>query len=133
MPRNVTLFERLMYASLLLSVAVLALDGPRLMDKPEVRAAGGLTFVFITLLVTIALIALFVWLIARKRQNWARWVFTLFFIIGLWPFAQNLMEMLQASPVATVASGVQLAMQAAALYFVFTGDAVPWFSKTQPA
>jgi hypothetical protein len=133
MPRNVMLFERLMYTSLAIGILNLFLDGIRLAASAPIAAVGGLPFVVFVCVATAASLVLFIWLIARRRQNWARWVFLVLFVIGLVPVIQNLFTVLEAHPAAAYVSVVQLLLQQAALFFIFTGDAGPWFSKVRPA
>lgn len=133
MPRNVIIFERLMYASLSIGLLNLILDASRQADLPEVQAVGGLPFVAGVALATLGIILLLIWLIARKRKNWARWVFAAMFVLGLWPTLQNLSVLLSANPPVALLSVAQIVIQMAALFFVFTGDAPPWFEKPQVA
>lgn len=129
MPANVTLFERLMYASLCIGLLNLALDGPRQVATPEVQQVGGAAFFVPVALGTLALLVLFIWLIARRRKNWARYLFAAFFVVGLWPAWQNISGLLEAAPLSGVLSIAQMVIQVAALYFIFTGDAAAWFEK----
>lgn len=133
MPRSVALFERLMYASLALSLLVIGLDGARMAALPEVQASGGLGFLIATGLFTVAILMLFIWLIARRRKNWARIVFVVLFVLGLVPFVQNFLNVLAANPLAASVSGLQLLLQVVALFFVFSSSARPWFKKDEPA
>lgn len=133
MPRSVALFERLMYASLALSLLVIGLDGTRMAALPEVQASGGIGFLIATGLFTVAILMLFIWLIARRRKNWARIVFVVLFVLGLIPFAQNFVNVLAANPLAAAVSALQMLLQVAALFFVFSSSARPWFKKDEPA
>ncbi len=132
MPKNVLLFERLMYGSLLIGILNIILDGPRRLASPEVQAAGGAPFLYGVGFITLAVLVLLIWLIARRRKNWARWLFTVLFLIGLWPAYQNFIQLLEGNPPVAYLCVVQLLLQLAALYFVFTGDASSWFEKNKP-
>lgn len=133
MPRSVALFERLMYASLALSLLVIGLDGTRMAALPEVQASGGIGFLIATGLFTVAILMLFIWLIARRRKNWARIVFVVLFVLGLIPFAQNFVNVLAANPLAAAVSALQMLLQVAALFFVFSSSARPWFKRDELA
>ncbi len=133
MPGNVVLFERLMYASLCIGLLNLILDGPRLASTPEMEQLGGPVFFAAVGLGTLAVLLLFIWLIARKGKNWARYLFAAMFVIGLWPTIQNIMGSLQANPPVAALSVAQIVIQSAALYFIFTGDSPPWFEKSAKA
>ena len=129
MPRNVARFERLMYGSLAIGILVLLLDGPRKAASPEIRAAGGMALVIGGAICILALIALFIWLIARRRQNWARWLFAILFLAGLVPFVPGFTDLLHNNLAAAILSATQFVLQITALYCIFTGDARPWFHK----
>lgn len=133
MPTNVVLFERLMYASVCIGLLNLIIDGPRQIASPEMQAVGGAGFFAIVALGTLAVILLFVWLIARKRKNWARRLFAALFVLGLWPTAQNISALLEVAPLVAALSISQLIVQLAALYFIFTGDANTWFGNVARA
>ena len=69
MPINVVWFERLAYASLGLGLLDLALDFQNLSRlSPAINLIG-------TLVLTLGVIALLIWLVARRRQGWARSAF----------------------------------------------------------
>lgn len=124
MPSNVARFELLMYVSLVIGAVNSALQFQALTAQASPAFILGIQgFVF-------ALFILLIWLIARKRQNWARWTFLVLFVIGL-PFSvPQLLATLQTSPVSAGLSVVQIVMQAYALFLIFTGNAKDWFRKT---
>jgi hypothetical protein len=129
MPANVTFFERLMYASVCVGLAIVAIDGPRQAAAPEFAPLGGPIFFVVTVLGTLGLFVLLIWLIARRRKNWARYLLAGLFVLGLWPFLQNFWTLIDANPLIGTLSGVQLALQMAALYAVFTDEAAAWFAN----
>ncbi|MEO8421043.1 MAG: hypothetical protein ABI457_07610 [Hyphomicrobium sp.] len=131
MPKNVLLFERLIYGSLFIGLLNIILDGPRQLESPEVQAAGGAPFFYGVAFITLAVFVLLVWLIARRGKNWARWLFAVLFLVGLLPAYQNFLKLLEAHLLVASLCVVQLVLQLAALYFIFTGDARPWFAKTR--
>jgi O-antigen ligase len=123
LPRNVLWFEVLLYASLMLdalSVAFQDRTPSEEMTNSMILAAtvlaGGL----------IVLLLYFVWLAARKRKNWPRWVLAAALVLSVISLVQaigdNGMEL---------DSGIEIiscALTAAGLYFSFTGDAQGWFN-----
>lgn len=131
MPKNVVIFERLMYASVCIGLLSLILDASRQAAQPEVQAVGGMPFVALVALAGIAIVLLLIWLTARKGKNWARWLFAVLFVIGLWPTLQNIDMLLTANPIVALLAVAQIVIQVAAIYFVFTGDAAPWFQRTE--
>jgi hypothetical protein len=67
----------------------------------------------------------FFWLAVWRQKNWARWLSVVSFVITLpMSFVPLPPELL---PMMKVAIGGAL-IQAIAFYFVFTGDARPWFA-----
>jgi hypothetical protein len=124
MPTNVVWFERLAYASLGLGLLDLALDLRNLSRlSPAVNLIG-------TLVLTLGVVALLIWLVARRRQGWARWAFLVLYLLGLPFFFRNLM---QQSLLSVPISLLQTVLQGVALYFVFTGDAKAWFAGPRKA
>ena len=124
MPINVVWFERLAYASLGLGLLDLALDFQNLSRlSPAINLIG-------TLVLTLGVIALLIWLVARRRQGWARWAFLVLYLFGLPFFFMNLM---QQSLLSVPISLLQVVLQGVALFFVFTGDAKTWFAQPQSA
>jgi len=124
MPTNLVWFERLAYASLGLGLLDLALDFRNLSRlSPAINLIG-------TLVLTLGVIALLIWLVARRRQGWARWAFLGLYLIGLPFFFSNLM---QQSLLSVPISLLQVVLQGVALFFVFTGDAKPWFAQPPSA
>jgi chromate transport protein ChrA len=77
----------------------------------------------------LAIIVLFIWLIARRRKNWARWVWLSLFILGL-PFAfPELSRLLRSGLIVATLVCAQNLAQIVALYLIFTGNAREWFAR----
>jgi uncharacterized membrane protein len=133
MPKSVWWFEKLMWLSLLLGVVVAWLDWDRIISEAQ-EAAGAMpiavqTVSIFTIVITIAVMLGLVFLIARVRQNWARWVFAVLFVLGLPFVVLKLPADLSANPTAGALSVVQLVMQVTALVLIFVPSARPWFAK----
>lgn len=126
MPSNVTRFEQLAYLSLGIGIVVAALQYPSLSGQ----AGAGFTL-FVQAFV-LGFLFLLVWLIARRRKNWARWVLLILFLVGIPAYIPILSDMLLVSSLSGILSIVQLFTQGVALYLIFTGDAASWFKKTLP-
>jgi len=139
MPRSVWWFEKLIWATLLLGPVIAWLDWDRLLRKAAPKAylyrdpiaAKAASFsMTVIAIVTLLVMLLLVWLIARRRMNWARWIFAALFVLGA-PFAlMGYPEMFSANPAAGALSVAQLVMQIAALALVFSPSARPWFART---
>jgi len=121
-PKNVLWFEVLLYLSLTLdSVSVAFQDRTpnanmteQMINVGTVMAAG-----------LILLLVYFVWLAARHRKSWPRWVLAAALLLSVISLVQLIGEKGLAFD-----SGIEViscALTAMGLYFSFTGDAVGWF------
>jgi hypothetical protein len=70
-----------------------------------------------------------VWLIARRRISWVRWLFGAPFVLGGTSVFANLQEVLSVNPTVAVLEILQVVLQMAALVLVFLPSARPWFTK----
>ena len=122
-PRNVLLFEVMLYLSLTLDALSVAFqDRTPTADMTEqmitvatVMAAG-----------LIMLLVYFVWLAAQRRKNWPRWALAAALVLSV----ISLLQVIAENGV-QIDSGIEVvscALTAAGLYFSFTGDAVGWFN-----
>jgi heme/copper-type cytochrome/quinol oxidase subunit 4 len=121
-PKNVLWFEVLLYLSLTLdalSVAFQDRTPSGEMTEQVIMAATVLAGGMILLLVY------FVWLAAKRRKNWPRWVLAAALVLSVISLVQvvgdNGLEL---------DSGIEIVscvLTAAGLYFSFTGDAQGWF------
>jgi len=121
-PRNVLLFEVMLYLSLMLDALSVAFQ-----DRTPDASVTASTITIATAMAgfMILLLLYFVWLAARQRRNWPRWVLAaalLFSVGSLWQaIDQSGLEL---------DSGIEIVsclLTAAGLYFSFTGDAQDWF------
>jgi heme/copper-type cytochrome/quinol oxidase subunit 4 len=122
-PKNVLWFEVLLYLSLTLdalSVAFQDRTPSGEMTEHMIMAATVLAGGMILLLVY------FVWLAAKRRKNWPRWVLAAALVLSVISLVQvvgdNGLEL---------DSGIEIVscvLTAAGLYFSFTGDAQGWFN-----
>ncbi len=123
LPKNVLRFEALLYLSLMLDALSAAFQDrtpseemTQSMISVATIIAGGL----------ILLLVYFVWLAARRRKNWSRWVLAaalIFSVLSLWQvIGESGLELDSSIEI------VSCALTAAGLYFSFTGDAKGWFN-----
>jgi hypothetical protein len=133
MPKSVWWFEKLMWLSLLIGAVAAWLDWDRAVSNLQqatfdLRDAAELRSI-ITMVLTLAVLLLLIFLISRVRQNWARWVFAVLFVVGTPPSALNLPALISANPVAGTLSLIQFVMQFVALVLIFVPDARAWFAR----
>jgi protein-S-isoprenylcysteine O-methyltransferase Ste14 len=117
------LFEVLLYLSLMLdSVSVAFQDRTPTGDMTDQMIMAA-TIVAGTM---ILLLFYFVYLAARRRKNWPRWVLAAALVLSVISLVQVIgqrgMELESAIEI------VSCALTAAGLYFSFTGDAQGWFN-----
>ena len=122
-PKNVLWFQILLYASLMLDALSVAFQD----RTPSVEMTDGMIMVATVLAGGMILLLLyFVWLAARKRKNWPRWVLAAALVLSI----ISLVQVIGDNGV-ELDSGIEIVscvLTAAGLYFSFTGDAQGWFN-----
>jgi uncharacterized BrkB/YihY/UPF0761 family membrane protein len=123
LPRNVLRFEILLYLSLTLDALSVAFQ-----DRTPTAEMTSSTILASTVLsgCVILLLLYFVWLAARQRKNWPRWVLAAALVLSI----ISLFQSIGASGL-DLASGIEIvscALTAAGLYYSYTGDAQGWFN-----
>src|SRR6185437_2583488 len=121
-PRNVLRFEVLLYLSLLIDTLSAAFIERPSTEVDEAAAVGANMFVVGAL----TLFLLLVWLAARQRKSWARWI--LLGALGL--SVLSLFDSLNRG--LTLGSAIDLfstVLAGAGIYFSFTDDAKDWFNS----
>ena len=126
-PRNVKIFEVLMYIAVLLNVVSLLMGRVLFYRVPDVLPPMGSVPLNTTSIISVVLTVLFTYLAARKRMNWAR-ILTLLSIL----FSYSLPILLILAGVTKISikdtfAFVAFALQVTALYQVFTPKAEVWF------
>ncbi|MGH7813082.1 MAG: hypothetical protein ACREQI_03665 [Candidatus Binataceae bacterium] len=89
----------------------------------------GAGFVLFIQVFVLAFMVLFIWLVARRHKNWARWLLLVTFILGLPSYVLMRGPMLRSNPLAGSLNLAQLAAQVGALFLIFTGNARSWFQN----
>lgn len=77
--------------------------------------------------------ALWIWLIARKRQTWARWISLVMVIIGIPSVIMDFDERFQLNAVAAIAFHIGYLLLMVAVAPLFRSDARDWFSRRRVA
>lgn len=124
LPLNSRRFEYLMYGAMLLTL-VAAPFNPRFYLAVQKFGPVDLAVAAIAF----GMFALIIWAIARKRQNWLRWTMAFLFVISLPISIRDDLIMVSPDPLNAWLSLLTILIMGAAYYFVFTGDAVPWFRR----
>jgi hypothetical protein len=128
MPRNVVWFERIAYLAWALSVIQCLFEWKDLMQSFPGETAWVGPAVLIPCIVAEAW---WIWLIARRRKNWARWISVVVLVLVLPGYYIFLKNEFQNAP-----AHAPIALLGAILWYVpfcflFVGDAPAWF-KPQP-
>ncbi len=122
-PKNVLWFQALLYASLMLDALSVAFQD----RTPSADMTDGMIMIATVLAGgMILLLFYFVWLAARKRKNWPRWVLAAALVLSIISLVQVI-----ADNGVEFDSGIEIVscvLTAAGLYFSFTGDARGWFN-----
>jgi hypothetical protein len=131
-PTNIRRFAWLWGASI-----VIALLGIPLTPSPIAPELSNLGLTWGTLIlfevacaiVIVASVFPFFWLAVWRRKNWARWTLFIAFVA---PTPLLFLNLTPIDPESLPLLGVEflsLLVEAAAFYFLFTGDARPWFRR----
>lgn len=123
MPKNVRRFEFLIYLAGAIEILTYPLQG--------------ISTAFAASAISVAwwgFIILLIWLTARRRKNWARWVLFCLFVLETVLVLGSLLGIRaaiygQGAPFAMPIQLLVLMIEACAYYFVFTGDSRNWFRK----
>jgi hypothetical protein len=121
MPANVAWFERLMFVAILLGLTDIYTTARRggVSFPSGVAAAVILTGVYVVL----------IWLAARRRKSWPRYVLAVLFVLTLAAALVSLPTDLRERPFDVLVNGLQCLAEAVALVLVFTGNARAWFAQ----
>ena len=92
---------------------------------------GGAAFVLLVQISVFVMAVFVIWLIARRRKNWARWLLLVFFLLGIPLSVPALAKLSRISSYDGILSGAQGLAQIVALFLIFTGDARDWFRPSQ--
>jgi cell division protein FtsW (lipid II flippase) len=122
-PKNVLWFQTLLYASLMLDALSVAFQ-----DRTPSRDMTDSMIMVATMLAggMILLLFYFVWLAARKRKNWPRWVLAAALVLSMISLTQVIGD--NGLELDSCIEIVSCVLTAAGLYFSFTGDAQGWFN-----
>lgn len=128
-PDSVIWYERLAGAALVTGLGSAAAN-PASLAKYYNLYPIGYPIMFVC---SIAGQSLWIWLIARKRQNWARWISLVMVIIGIPSVIIDFDERLRFNAVAAILFHTGYLLLVVAVVLLFRGDARAWFSRARVA
>src|SRR5271169_2137655 len=122
-PSNVVRFEQLMYFTVAIEVILGTWNWNHLMaENPHSHVLVAIG----TILAPLTDV-LFIWLVARRRKSWVRWLMLPGVVIGI-PY--GLLHWSRAIPVANAVLIFLLwSAETIALFLIFTGNAREWFAN----
>jgi cell division protein FtsW (lipid II flippase) len=123
LPQNVIWFEVFMYSSLAIDSLLVAFQdrtpGPdttqAVISTAAIMAAG-----------LILLMVYLVWLAAQRRKNWPRWILIGSLVLSIYSLADVISDAGIAFD--SFIEIISCALNAAGLYYSYTGDAKGWFN-----
>jgi len=127
-PDNVVRFERIIYVAWALAVIL------TLYEWGALSQGGSGTAPWIWMAELILILGgevWWIWLIARRRKNWARWTGIVLLVIAFPNYLYFLTAKFQTAPILASAYLINTVLWYVPFYFLFTGDAPAWF-KPQP-
>ena len=132
-PNAIRWFDRLMLAVFALSVLGGALNYPAARAQLASNAASarlGSGFLIGIMALTLGIILLFWYLIARRASNVAKWIWIVLFVIGLAMLPSSLGRMVQTDlgPVKETLGLINAVLQGVAIFMLFRPDARAWFA-----
>ena len=122
-PVNISRFELLMYAAQFIALLSTAIQFARISDAPNAWRALEVPGFFIGLAILV------IWLAARRRQSWARWVLAALFVTDIPGPVLSLASLFVVDPLIALLSALQTALQILGFYFAFSGSAREWFRR----
>ena len=122
-PNNVLRFQVLLYMSLMLDALSVAFqDRTPTAEMTDSMIMGSTIMAFGMIL----LLFYFVYLAARRRKNWPRWVLAAALVLSMISLTQVIGD--NGLELDSCIEIVSCALTAAGLYFSITGDAQGWFN-----
>lgn len=125
MPKSVAWYERLSYAAMGLTIATVPLNWgtiEKYSHKSPVAYPLALAVFFL-------IQAFWIWLVARKRQNWARWTSLVVVILGLIQAVLDIDQRFRLGAAAAIAFYTINLIIVVAVGLLFMPDASPWFRR----
>jgi hypothetical protein len=128
-PTSIVRFEQLSYLVILLSIASWPLNWSTIRGYFNEHPVG----YPIGICAGLGLAVLFIWLIARKRKNWARWTYAILTVTSL-PFSVlDVSARFDANAAAAMAYSAGYLILLVAVLLLFTREARNWFSSKSGA
>jgi hypothetical protein len=128
MPANIRRFVWLWWGSIAIAFIAIPLLPPPSSSELELGVTRPILMsIAAGVGVTLVAVALpFFWLAVWRRKNWARWLLLLAFVASI---PLSFVDVPNLAPSVIVLEWLSMLSEAAAFYFLFTGDARAWFRR----
>jgi hypothetical protein len=128
MPANVRRFVWLWWSSIVIALIAIPLLPPPSSSELELGVTRPILMAISAgVAVTLVAVALpFFWLAVWRGKNWARWLLLVAFVASI-PLC--FVDVPNLAPSVIILEWFSLLSEAAAFYFLFTGDARAWFRR----
>ena len=137
-PSSIVRFDRLYLASIAVGLVGNILEWPltiaRLAENPDTAALGSTATVAAGGMIAVGVVvALLLWFfIARRGSNIARWILVVFTVFAIGSLAIGFSSGAVILDAGGIVRIVAVALQTAAIVFLFRPDAAPWFAPAFP-
>jgi hypothetical protein len=128
MPANIRRFVWLWWGSIVIAFIAIPLLPPPSSSELELGVTRPILMsIAAGVGVTLVAVALpFFWLAVWRRKNWARWLLLVAFVASI---PLSFVDVPNLAPSVIVLEWLSMLSEAAAFYFLFTGDARAWFRR----
>jgi hypothetical protein len=124
-PESVVWYERLAWAAFAIGLASAA-AAPATLAKYYAKYPFSYP---IMIIVVFAGQLLWIWLVARKRQNWARWISLIVTLLGIPNVIWDIEERFRLNLLASIFYYAAVVVSLVAVLLLFRSDAREWFSR----
>ncbi|PAY03877.1 hypothetical protein CK489_36930 [Bradyrhizobium sp. UFLA03-84] len=128
-PESVIWYERLAWAAIAVGLASAAANLATLAKFYD-RSPIGYPIMFVAAVLGQML---WIWLVARKRQNWARWISLIVILLGIPTAMWDAEERFRLNPLAAIFYYAAFAVSLISVMLLFRGDAREWFARKRLA
>lgn len=124
-PESVVWYERLAWAAFAVGLAAAAANPATLAKYYDQYPISYPIMIAVVLTGQL----LWIWLVARKRQNWARWISLIVILLAIPDAIWDSGERFRLNPVAAIFYYAAFAISIVSVMLLFRSDAREWFSR----
>ncbi|MDN5004162.1 hypothetical protein ACFQZO_25295 [Bradyrhizobium sp. GCM10027634] len=121
-------YERLAWAAFAIGLASAASSPATLVKYYKLYSIGYLMMIALSLAGQLV----WIWLVARKRQNWARWISLILMLLSIPNTIWDMEERFRLNPLASAFYYTAFVVMLISVMLLFRSDAREWFSRKRP-